>query len=73
MLVNIRDWCKNDFEVVHQLRINTDNSFQRYDLILLINGLPLVQIELKSLQISARRAMEQIVERISLSGAEPPS
>lgn len=23
-LVNIRDWCKNDFEVVRQLRINTD-------------------------------------------------
>src|SRR5689334_9982493 len=23
-LVNIRDWCKNDFEIVHQLRINTD-------------------------------------------------
>lgn len=22
-LVNIKDWCKNDFEVVHQLRINT--------------------------------------------------
>ncbi|MCZ5658560.1 type I restriction endonuclease [Escherichia coli] len=25
-LVNIRDWCKNDFEVVNQLRINTDNK-----------------------------------------------
>jgi type I restriction enzyme, R subunit len=23
-LVNIHDWCKNDFEVVSQLRINTD-------------------------------------------------
>jgi type I restriction enzyme R subunit len=61
-LVNIRDWCKNDFEVINQLRINTDNSNHRYDVILLINGLPLVQIELKSLQISPRRAMEQIVE-----------
>jgi|GEM_PF-4514072 len=27
------------------LRINTDNSHHRYDVILLINGLPLVQIE----------------------------
>ena len=62
MLVNLRDWCKNEFEVVNQLRINTDNSFQRYDVILLINGLPLVQIELKTLQISPRRAMEQIVD-----------
>lgn len=24
-LVNIRDWCKNSFEVVNQLRINSDN------------------------------------------------
>ncbi|WFQ80857.1 type I restriction endonuclease subunit R [Xenorhabdus sp. SF857] len=62
MLVNIKDWCKNDFEVINQLRINTENSHHRYDVILLLNGLPLVQIELKSLQISPRRAMEQIVE-----------
>ncbi|UVO40297.1 hypothetical protein KUL72_02140 [Bradyrhizobium arachidis] len=25
-LVNIRDWCKNAFEVVNQLRINTDTT-----------------------------------------------
>lgn len=62
MLVNLKDWCKNDFEVVNQLRINTDNSHHRYDVILLINGLPLVQIELKSIGITPRRAMEQIVQ-----------
>jgi type I restriction enzyme R subunit len=62
MLVNIKDWCKNDFEVVSQLRINTDNSHHRYDVILLINGVPTVQIELKALGISPRRAMEQVVE-----------
>lgn len=61
-LVNIKDWCKNTFEVVNQLRINTDNSHQRYDVILLINGVPVVQIELKSLAISPRRAMQQIVD-----------
>jgi type I restriction enzyme, R subunit len=61
-LVNIKDWCKNAFEVVSQLRINTDNSNHRYDVIILINGLPAVQIELKSLGISPRRAMEQIVD-----------
>lgn len=60
-LVNIKDWCKNDFEVINQLRINTDNSHHRYDVILLINGVPVVQIELKSHQIVTRRAMEQIV------------
>lgn len=61
-LVNIKDWCKNDFEVTSQLRINTENSFQRYDIILLINGLPMVQIELKRGDISHRKAMQQIVD-----------
>jgi type I restriction enzyme R subunit len=61
-LVNIKDWCKNTFEVVNQLRINTDNSHHRYDVLILINGVPCVQIELKTLGISPRRAMEQIVE-----------
>lgn len=61
-LVNIRDWCKNTFEVVNQLRINTDNSHHRYDVLLLINGVPCVQVELKTLGINPRRAMEQIVD-----------
>ena len=61
-LVNIRDWCKNAFEVVNQLRINTDNSHHRYDVMLLINGVPVVQIELKTPCISPQRAMEQIVD-----------
>ena len=61
-LVNIKDWCKNDFEVISQLKINTENSNQRYDVILLINGLPVVQIELKKLDISPRKAMQQIVD-----------
>ena len=61
-LVNIKDWCKNDFEVIDQLRMNTENSNQRYDVILLINGLPVVQIELKKLDISPRKAMQQIVD-----------
>jgi len=61
-LVNNKDWCKNDYEVISQLRINTENSHQRYDIILLINGLPVVQIELKKLDISPRKAMQQIVD-----------
>lgn len=61
-LVNIKDWCKNEFEVINQLRINTDNSNHRYDVIILINGIPVVQVELKSLQITPKKAMEQIVE-----------
>jgi type I restriction enzyme R subunit len=61
-LVNINDWCKNTFEVVNQLRINTDNSYHRYDVIMLINGVPAAQIELKTFGISPCRAMEQIGE-----------
>jgi type I restriction enzyme R subunit len=67
-LVNLKDWCKNHFEVINQLRINTDNSHHRFDVILLINGVPVVQIELKGLGINPRRAMEQIVEYKSDSG-----
>jgi type I restriction enzyme, R subunit len=61
-LVNIKDWCKNEFEVINQLRINTQNSYHRYDVILLMNGIPVVQIELKGLEVSPRRAMQQIVD-----------
>jgi len=61
-LVNIKDWCKNNFEVINQLRISTDYSHHRFDVILLINGVPVVQIELKTLQISPRKAMQQIVD-----------
>ena len=61
-LVNLKDWCKNDYEVVRQLRINTENSNHRYDVILLINGLPLVQIELKRIDVSPRKAMQQIID-----------
>lgn len=61
-LVNIKEWCKNEYEVVNQLRMNTRNSFQRYDVIILINGLPIVQIELKTLEVSPRRAMQQVVD-----------
>lgn len=60
-LVNLRDWCKNEYEVVSQLSINTANSHHRYDIIILINGLPLVQIELKRHSVSALKAVEQIV------------
>ena len=60
-LVNLRDWCKNEYEVINQLTINTANSRQRYDVIILINGLPLVQIELKRHSVSPLKAVEQIV------------
>ncbi|MDR2652121.1 MAG: type I restriction endonuclease subunit R, partial [Prevotellaceae bacterium] len=61
-LVNIKDWCKNDYEIINQLRINTNNSHHRYDVILLINGIPVAQVELKALDVSPRRAMQQIID-----------
>jgi len=64
-LVNLKDWCKNRFEVVNQLHLNTCSSFHRYDVILLINGLPLMQIELKSLQIkpASRHAADRRLQK----------
>lgn len=61
-LVNKKDWCKNEFEVVNQLRINTENSYHRYDVIILINGIPIVQIELKEYATNPKIAMEQIIK-----------
>ena len=61
-LINTKDWCKNTFEAVNQLRVNTDYSHHVYDVVLLINGVPVVQIELKASQVNPRRAMEQIVD-----------
>ena len=60
-LVNLRDWCKNEYEVVNQLTINTADSHHRYDVVILINGLPLVQVELKRHSVSSLKAVEQIV------------
>jgi len=61
-LINTKDWCKNTYEVTNQLRINTDYSHHRYDVVLLINDIPVVQVELKTYGINPRRAMEQIVK-----------
>ena len=41
---------------------DTGASHHRYDVLLLINGIPAAQIELKTLGINPRRAIEQIVE-----------
>ncbi|MDL2343052.1 type I restriction endonuclease subunit R [Deinococcus sp. MIMF12] len=61
-LVNVRDWCKNTFEVVNQLRMNTHSSHHRYDVLLLMSGVPVVQIELKKRDVSPQVAMRQIVD-----------
>lgn len=52
-------WAKNKFQVTNQL--NQKGSFlNRYDVTLLVNGLPLVQIELKRSGIEIKEAFNQI-------------
>lgn len=45
-LFDVRDWCKNEFQVANQIK-QLGKYETRYDVTLLINGLPVVQIELK--------------------------
>ncbi len=59
-LFNSKDWCKNTYQVTHQ--INVVGTYKnRYDVTLLINGLPLVQIELKKRGIDFKEAFNQIL------------
>ncbi len=67
-LVNIKDWCRNEYEVINQLKMDTAKSNHRYDVMILINGIPVVQVELKTLEISTRKAMQQIVDYKNDSG-----
>ncbi len=53
------NWCQNLFQVTNQVSI--EGSYKnRYDVTLLINGLPLVQIELKRRGIDLKEAFNQI-------------
>ncbi|MCL4114648.1 UNVERIFIED_CONTAM: hypothetical protein GTU68_056201 [Idotea baltica] len=57
--INIDHWCQNQFQVTHQ--ITMEGSFKnRYDVTLLINGLPLVQIELKRRGLELKEAFNQV-------------
>ena len=58
-LLNCRSWCKNTFQVANQIKMGDDNE-HRYDVTILINGLPLVQIELKKREIRIKDAFDQI-------------
>ena len=44
--LNSEEWCKNEFQVTNQITIK-GNYENRYDVTILVNGLPLVHIELK--------------------------
>ena len=58
-LFNTKEWCKNLFQVTHQTTVDGKYT-NRYDVTILINGLPLVQIELKRRGIDMKEAFDQI-------------
>jgi type I restriction enzyme R subunit len=58
-LLNQNQWCKNQFQVANQITIG-GKYLNRYDVTLLINGLPLVQIELKRRGVEMKEAFHQI-------------
>ncbi|MDQ7059256.1 MAG: type I restriction endonuclease subunit R [Ghiorsea sp.] len=53
------EWCQNEYQVTNQVTI--EGSYKnRYDVTLLVNGLPLVQIELKRRGLELKEAFNQI-------------
>jgi type I restriction enzyme R subunit len=57
--LNSDEWCMNEFQVTHQVT-NEGNRKNRYDVTVLINGLPLIQIELKKRGAELKVAFHQI-------------
>jgi len=62
-------WCQNEFQVSNQITVEGRKKC-RYDVTILVNGLPLVQIELKKRGIELRQAYNQIqrYHKTSFSG-----
>lgn len=57
--LNTEHWCQNQYQVSHQVTI--EGSYKnRYDVTLLVNGLPLVQIELKRRGLEMKEAFNQV-------------
>lgn len=57
-LLNKEFWCQNEFQVAQQIEMS--GSFKnRYDVTILVNGLPLVQIELKRRGLELKEAFNQ--------------
>lgn len=57
--INQDFWCQNQFQVTNQITIHGKRE-NRYDVTILINGLPLVQIELKRRGIELKEAHRQV-------------
>lgn len=58
-LINQSEWCKNRFQVTNQITVSA-RRVNLYDVTILINGLPLVQIELKKRGMQLKQAFNQI-------------
>jgi len=57
--LNTEHWCQNQYQVTNQ--VTMEGSYKnRYDVTLLVNGLPLVQIELKRRGLEMKEAFNQI-------------
>lgn len=56
---NTKKWCQNKFQVTNQIAVN-DKYKGRYDVTLLINGLPILQMELKRSGIAISEAFNQV-------------
>ncbi len=57
--LNCDDWCMNEFQVTNQISMSAKRK-NRYDVTILINGLPLVQIELKRRGAELKVAFHQV-------------
>lgn len=57
-LIDQIHWCKNQYQVTNQITMS-GKYVNRYDVTLLVNGLPLVQIELKRRGLEMKEAFEQ--------------
>jgi type I restriction enzyme R subunit len=57
--LNQERWCQNEYQVTHQVTIEGVYT-NRYDVTLLVNGLPLAQVELKRRGLELKEAFNQI-------------
>ncbi|MEP1835720.1 MAG: type I restriction endonuclease subunit R, partial [Hyphomonas sp.] len=57
--MNCQEWCQNEYQVTTQVTV-TGHHKTRFDVTLLVNGLPLVQIELKRRGMELKEAFNQI-------------
>ncbi|TMN22688.1 type I restriction endonuclease subunit R [Lentibacillus cibarius] len=56
---NTQKWCQNKFQVTNQVSVH-DTYKSRYDVTILMNGLPLIQMELKRSGVAISEAFNQI-------------